>query len=126
MAFWILCAFSLFLTVATIVAARRRFLALGRSQVQVPDEILPEGLGLIGLLLPRSARAVWNSFWLAAAVIGLGTPHHLALYRLSQETNLRGMFIYALALLYWLLLMIGVGGYLAGQSGEGPHAPRGR
>lgn len=116
MAFWLLCAFSALLTAATILLARQRFLSRGRARVRVADDDLYGALGLVGFLLPRSARAIWNSVWLAAAVFGLGTPHHLALYELSQELSLHSMFIYFLALLYWLALMIGVGGYTAGNS----------
>src|SRR5438067_6829522 len=62
---------------------------------------------LIGLLLPRKARRVWNVLFLWAVVLMFGTPHYLVLWEFFRSHDIDPWLYahYAWTLAYWLLLL---------------------
>lgn len=114
MLFWLCAGVSAASTVAAIHLSRKWFAARIRGgSVQLVNEDLYGGLGVVGSILPRPLRSVWNGFWLIAAVFLLGAPHHLALFALRHASGAKDVLIYIATLLYWLGLMVVVGSFLA-------------
>jgi hypothetical protein len=104
----------IFVTAILSVIAFRFWLQLFQRRLKpvtpemgLADLAVPDWPGLISLLLPRSIRGVWNALILGAAVLLLGTPHHLVIWNFWNQTRL-GPWLYVhyvWTLGYWLALL---------------------
>jgi hypothetical protein len=69
------------------------------------DVALPDWPGLVGLLLPRGPRTIWNLLVLAFVTLLLGAPHYLPIRLVAIGDEARGYLWYALTLPWWLAVM---------------------
>lgn len=95
------------LAILTFAATFRRVASRlsAKQAIHLADASVGDAPGLIGLLLPRRPRAIWNLVVFAGAMLLLSIPHWLTVRMVSMRTNLRDYLWYAVTLPWWLALV---------------------
>lgn len=96
------------------------FFARRAQHFRQPTELadLPVGeADLVGFLLPRSARNVWNLLVMTICFLMLGIPHHLVIWNFWRHPEVDPWLYvhYIWTLAYWIGLIAGYALILAGH-----------
>jgi hypothetical protein len=95
------------LAILTFAATFRRVASRlsPKQATHLGDAWTAEAPGLIGLLLPRRPRAIWNLIVFVGAMLLLSIPHWLTVRTVSMRTDWRDYLWYAVTLPWWLALV---------------------
>jgi len=95
------------LAILTFAATFRQVTSrLSRNQaIHLADTSAGDAPGLIGLLLPRRSRTIWNLIVFAGAMLLLSIPHWLAVRIVGTRTDWRDYVWYAVTLPWWLAVV---------------------
>lgn len=101
------------LTVAVSILSFQFFLRFFTSRshrfkrsVDVADLSMNEA-DVVGFLLPRAIRRVWNFLVLAVAIVFLGVPHYLVIFNFWRQREIDAWLYvhYSWTLIYWIALL---------------------